>query len=1168
MYLTSIKLAGFKSFVDPTTVKFQSNLTAIVGPNGCGKSNVVDAIRWVIGESSAKNLRAESMADVIFNGTNKRKPVGQASIELVFDNSDGSLGGEYARFNEISIRRVLTRDCTSTYYLNNTRCRRKDIIDVFLGTGLGPRSYAIIEQGMISKLIEAKPAELRVYIEEAAGISKYKERRRETENRIKHTRENLERLLDLREELEKQLNRLKRQAGAAERYKVLKQQQREQKAQLSTLTWRNLQARYGELDSIIKEQSLTVEKTLANMHELDARIEEQRIHHTDQSDKVNDVQKMFYSIGNDITKLEQQINNAKERQAQLTTDIEHAQSSRADLLEQLTDDQDQLTTVSDDIANLENATSNFQQESDAVQEQLQVANDNMHQWQEQWENFQQSTQSTMRQVDVKQTQLDHLQQRKSTLNDRLQRKQQQYQEFEFEDLQQHIADDEQQSADYDEQQAAMQDSLHEINSRLKSTRDEQHETQVELNDLHSQLQRQQGRLSSLEVLQTAALHKNDDVQQQWLAQNNLTDSQRLAEIINAQAGWETAVETVLATHLQAVCVDDFTTLAGALSEVGQVSMSFMKKRSVNQNQPNTQTLLSKVECDLDLSGLLHGIYVAESLDDALQMAKSFETYESVVTKDGLWLSSNWLRIQNDECAQTGVLKRQHEIDELKTNVQTLQTRIEQQSETRDLAKETVLQLEEQRDDYQMQTRELNKQLSEIRSRLSSNRTKVEQLSQRQQQVMAEMEELTEQLTDVRTEIESTREELASIQQQAQEELNQKDALLDQKESLKGALEDVKITADLKKQRADEMQIRLQSNKSQVHYLQQGIDRAKQQLDQLQERSEKMTEQLEHVIENLPEWSEQLEELLEQRLTVETALTEQKQALNQIEATLRDDEKHRHEFDQQQQGIRDQLEQNRMDHQTIKVKSETLEQQIVESGFDRDTVLANLPDDINAKQLSDDIEQCETKINRLGPINLAAIEEYDEVKERKVYLDKQDEDLNEALTTLENAISKIDKETKTKFKDTFDHANKSFMEYFPQIFGGGNACLELVGDDLLDAGVLVKAQPPGKRNSTIHLLSGGEKALTAIALVFSLFQLNPAPFCILDEVDAPLDDANVVRYTNLVSAMSEKVQFIYISHNKIAIEMAKQLCGVTMHEPGVSRTVSVDIDEAVKMAESV
>lgn len=1167
MYLTSIKLAGFKSFVDPTTIKFQSNLTAIVGPNGCGKSNVIDAIRWVIGESSAKNLRAESMSDVIFNGTNNRKPVGQASIELNFDNSDGSLGGEYARFQEISIRRVLTRDGTSTYFLNNTRCRRKDIIDVFLGTGLGPRSYAIIEQGMISKLIEAKPTDLRVYIEEAAGISKYKERRRETENRIKHTRENLERLTDLREELEKQLSRLKRQANAAERYKVLKQASRELKVQLQVIHWREFSQRYEVLDKSIREQTNIIERKVAELREIDARIENHRVTHTEKSDIVNEIQQQFYGLGNDITKLEQQINNAKERESQLRSDLETAQASAEELNEQIHEDQSQLDDVQHDIASLVEKTEEYRHEAQGATERLQHATDEMQAWQEQWDQFQQSNAATTRAFDVQQTQLQHMQQKLSSLQDRIDRKQQQFADLSLGELQELIDQDQESIEEINERSIGLHDQLEVLDEQIKSVRESNHQHQGELNEWHSQLQRAQGRLSSLEALQQAALHKNDDAQQRWLQQHGLSEQQRLAEIIQVAPGWETAAETVLASHLQAICVDDFTALSQALSDIGDVSMSFIKQRSGAQRTAQAETLLSQVRSDYDLSGLLSGIYLAKDTQDALEIASTLSAGESVVTQAGIWLSKNWLRVSNAQSEQTGVLSRQHEIEALVANINEHQAHISEVQERLEQGKDQLQQLEAQRDQQQLASRDFHKQSNEVQSRLSANKAKLEQIQQQTHHLQSELEEMQEQYHETAEQVQEAEGALSEMKNQMQDELAQKDSLLDEKESLKAALDEVRQNTELKKQKADEMQIRLQSCKNQVHYLEQGIERAKQQLSQLQTRSQSMAEQLSNVSEHTPEWAEALEEKLAMRLDVEGTLTEAKQALNHIDAALRQDEKLRSGIDQEQMSLREQMDQNRLDHQSIKVKLENIEEQILQSGFDRTTVLDLIPDDANPRQMQLDLEDCEQKIERLGPINLAAIDEYDEVSERKIYLDKQDTDLNEALNTLEGAIAKIDRETKHKFKTTFDAANAHFQEYFPKIFGGGRAGLELVGDDMLEAGVIVQAQPPGKRNSTIHLLSGGEKALTAISLVFSLFQLNPAPFCILDEVDAPLDDANVARYANLVEAMSEKVQFIYISHNKVAIEMAKQLCGVTMHEAGVSRMVSVDIDEAIKMADA-
>lgn len=1165
MRLSSMKLAGFKSFVDPTTIKFQTNLTSVVGPNGCGKSNIIDSIRWVIGESSAKNLRAESMADVIFNGTNKRKPVGQASVELIFDNEDGTLGGEYAGYREISVRRVLTRDGQSSYFLNNSRCRRKDVINIFLGTGLGPRSYSIIEQGMISKLIEAKPDELRIFIEEAAGISKYKERRRETENRIRHTRENLERLTDIRDELEKQLGKLKRQASAAERFKVLKQQQRELKAQVSAMQWKQLKDRDEELEYTLSEGATKLEAKIAELRQLDAKIEEQREIHIEETDAVNDVQKQYYSYGNEITKLEQQINNAKEREQQLRSDFEQATSSSSELEEQLVDDQQQMADVTADLENLENTSAEYREQAQASEQLLEQADEKMQQWRETWDDFQQHSSQVTREVEVEQTKINHLEQKLQTLAENIERRKSQLQEFDSSELEQQLEDDQGVLEELSEKINEVREFLNESNEKIREQRESSTIAQQRLNEHNSSLQKLHGRQSSLEALQQAALHKNDDSQTHWLEQNGLLDNPRLAEKIHVTAGWETAVETVVGSHLQAVCVDDFSLFSESLNRIADANMSFLKAEAPAATA-QADTLVSKIQSELDLSALLTGIYTCDNLSEAMDIIANLEPHESVITQDGIWLSKHWIRIHKQADSQSGVLKRQQELEDILSEIQSLEQTINNEREQLSSAKERLHHLEEQRDQYQQDDRELSKQASELKSRLSANKAKAEQLTQRRDNINHELENSIEQQQQTTEQLLSAKAHLQEIEEKAYTQLERKEQLQEQKENLKEAVELARQESQHKKNKADEMQIRLQSSKNQLHYLQQGIDRASQQLEQLRDRQESITSQLQNISEPIPEWSESLEQFLSQRLEVETTLTEAKQKLNHIDAQLRENEKRRNEVDKAQQEIRESLEECKMNHQTLKVKCETLEEQLRESGFDRETLINNLDDNADLPQMQEEIEQCETKINRLGPINLAAIEECEQVQERKTYLDQQDSDLNEALETLENAIRKIDRETRTKFKETYEQVNQTFQDYFPKIFGGGNALLELTSEDLLEAGIVVKAQPPGKRNSTIHLLSGGEKALTAIALVFSMFQLNPAPFCILDEVDAPLDDANVVRYCNLVSAMSEKVQFIYISHNKIAIEMAKQLCGVTMQEAGVSRMVSVDIDQAMKMAD--
>ncbi|MUT72943.1 chromosome segregation protein SMC [Stutzerimonas frequens] len=1162
MRLKSIKLAGFKSFVDPTTVSFPSNMAAVVGPNGCGKSNIIDAVRWVMGESSAKNLRGESMTDVIFNGSNTRKPVTQASIELIFDNSDGTLTGEYAAFAEISIRRRVTRDSQNTYFLNGVKCRRRDITDIFLGTGLGPRSYSIIEQGMISKLIEAKPEDLRNFIEEAAGISKYKERRRETENRIRRTHENLARLTDLREELERQLERLHRQAQSAEKYQEYKAEERQLKAQLSALRWQALNEQVGQREQVIGDQEVAFEALVAEQRSADASIERLRDGHHELSERFNQVQGRFYSVGGDIARVEQSIQHGQQRLRQLQDDLREAEQARLETESHLGHDRTLLATLGEELAMLEPE----QELSDAAAEesasQLEEAESAMQAWQEQWERFNQHSAEPRRAAEVQQSRIQQLEQSLERLAERQRR---------LDDERALLAADPEDVAilELDEQLAASELELEAIaaagealNERLEQLREELQLATRTQQQAQGELQRLNGRIASLEALQQAAMEPGKGVAE-WLREQGLEQRPRLADGLRVEPGWELAVETVLGADLQAVLLDDFAEVELAGFQQGELNLANASRGGVRC----PGSLLERVESAQDLSPWLGRVRPVESLEQALAARASLAEDESVVSRDGYWVGWHFLRVRRASEAESGVLARGQELqrllaerDEREASLATMEDRIAvlggEQS-----------RLEGEREQQRRQQQEEARKHGDLKARLSAGQARLEQLALRRRRLDEELAEQkeqreieTEQLGEARLQLQEALEAMA-------QDTEQRETLLASRDGIRERLDRIRQEARQHKDHAHQLALRVGSLRAQHESTRQALERLEQQFERAVERREQLTLNLEEGEAPLEELRMKLEELLERRMGVEDELKHARLALEDADRELRDAEKRRTQAEQQAQLLRGQLEQQRLGWQELSVRRKALQDQLHEDGYDLHGVLATLPGDASEQALEAELERLAQRIQRLGPINLAAIDEYQQQSERKRYLDAQNDDLVEALDTLENVIRKIDRETRNRFKETFDQINSGLQALFPKVFGGGNAYLELTGEDLLDTGVAIMARPPGKKNSTIHLLSGGEKALTALALVFAIFQLNPAPFCMLDEVDAPLDDANVGRYARLVKEMSEKVQFIYITHNKIAMEMADQLMGVTMHEPGCSRLVAVDVEQAVALAEA-
>ena len=1161
MRLKCIRLAGFKSFVDPTTVNFPSNMAAVVGPNGCGKSNIIDAVRWVMGESSAKNLRGESMTDVIFNGSTSRKPVSQASIELVFDNSDNTLVGEYAAYAEISIRRKVTRDAQNTYYLNGTKCRRRDITDIFLGTGLGPRSYSIIEQGMISKLIEAKPEELRNFIEEAAGISKYKERRRETESRIRRTQENLARLTDLREELERQLDRLHRQAQAAEKYKELKAQERQLKARLSALRWQALDTQVRQRESVIGDQQVSMEALVAEQRNADASIERLRDGHHELSERFNQVQGRFYSVAGDIARVEQSIQHGQQRLRQLQDDFKEAERTRLETESHLGHDRTLLATLAEELEMLEPEQELTLASAEEAAATLEDAEQGMHGWQEQWDSFNARSSEPRRQAEVQQARLQQLEAGLERLADR-QRK--------LGEERDQLGADPQDAAmlELTEQVASSELLLEELQlaeqqviEQLEAVRERLQQASQSEQQAQGELQRLGGRLASLEALQQAALEPGGGTAD-WLREQGLEQRPRMAEGLRVEPGWELAVETVLGADLQAVLVDDFAGFDFATLEQGDLRLV-----TAGEGAGIQDSLLDKVQGKADLSPWLGQVRAVETLEQALSQRAGLGEGQSLVSRDGYWVGRHFLRVSRASDAQSGVLARGQDIERLGLEQGERQALLEQLRQQVESLRGQQRDLEQQREELRRRNQQESRQHGELKAQLSAGRARAEQLELRRRRLVEELAELQEQRALEYEQLGEARLLLEESLELMAQDTEQREQLLARRDTLRAHLDSVRQEARLHKDHAHQLAVRLGSLRAQHDSTRQALERLELQAARLAEKQEQLSLNLEEGQAPLEELRLTLEEMLERRMGVDEEMRMARLHMDEADRELRDAEKRRTQAEQQAQLLRGQLEQIRLESQGLEVRRTTLQEQLLADGYDLQGVLATLDAQASEEGTRQELEQVEGRIQRLGAINLAAIEEYQQQSERKRYLDAQDADLVEALETLESVIGKIDKETRNRFKDTFDQINAGLQALFPKVFGGGSACLELTGEDLLDTGVTIMARPPGKKNSTIHLLSGGEKALTALALVFAIFKLNPAPFCMLDEVDAPLDDANVGRYARLVKEMSETVQFIYITHNKIAMEMADQLMGVTMHEPGCSRLVAVDVEAAMAMVDA-
>jgi chromosome segregation protein len=1164
MRLTTIKLSGFKSFVDPTLIHLPTNLTGIVGPNGCGKSNIIDAIRWVMGESAASRLRGDQLVDVIFSGSSARKPVGSATVELIFDNSDGTIVGEYARFNEISVKRTVSRDGVSVYSLNGSRCRRRDITDLFLGTGLGARSYSIIEQGMISQIVEAHPEELRVHLEEAAGISKYKERRKETESRIRSTRENLERLNDVREEVDKQLEHLKRQARAAERYTKLKDEYRHLDARLKALGYRALEQERAQAARALKEAELDIEKLVADQRAVEARLEAQRGEQTQAGERLNKAQAEVYRVGGDIARVEQQIRHTRELGERLERSREETTQALRDLDLHIANDGKQLEELDAILARSEPQLAELNSQAEARAEALKQAEQALADWQQRWDAFAREQSEANRAAEVERTRLDYLDRQCLEVSQRLKELEQERTRLDMSQLASAadalVQQQEEQKAKVESLGAALEARRGDLSGCLERERT----SQADLAAQRQELQATRGRLASLEALQHAALGQDDGDVRQWLSDQALASARRVGEALEVTPGWERAVETVLGGLLEAVLVEDPSAHLDAMAALETTSLALVREGG-DTPAIAPDSLAAKVQGPAPVLALLASVRVADDTDAARERARSLHSSESVITADGLWLGRGWLRIARGQDAQVGVLAREREIHGLREAVVALDARVAALGSELDTHKAAIAAAEQARDDAQRELHQAHRALSELGGQIKSQQGRLESAQARMTQIVQEVGQLGSRLKDeedatraARAALEQALARMAEFEQQRQKLDGERRGLSELREAARAEARDAR-------DQAHQVALRIESRRSAATSLRQALERMQQQREQLEARQNDLVEQLKAGESPLETLEAERQRCLEERLSVDKLLAEARRAMEACEAEFRDFEQQRQRLDVEIGARRDALSEQRMAEQALRLRAEGFSRAVIEAGLDLEAVLAEVPEEADPEVWQQDLLNLETKIRRLEPVNLAAIQEYEEQSRRKEYLDAQNTDLTTALETLESAIRKIDRETRTRFKETFDRVNTGLQELFPRLFGGGHAYLELTGDDLLSTGVGIMARPPGKRVTSISLLSGGEKALTAVALVFAIFRLNPAPFCLLDEVDAPLDEANVGRFCEMVREMSENVQFVVVTHNKVTMEYSHQLAGVTMREPGVSRLVTVDLAEAATLA---
>jgi len=1168
--LSSIKLAGFKSFVDPTNFQVPGQLVGIVGPNGCGKSNIIDAVRWVLGESRASELRGESMQDVIFNGSTARKPAGRASVELVFDNAEGRAAGQWSQYAEVAVKRVLTRDGNSSYYINNQPVRRRDIQDIFLGTGLGPRAYAIIGQGMISRIIEAKPDDMRIFLEEAAGVSKYKERRRETENRLSDTRENLTRVEDILRELGSNLEKLEGQAEVAQRFRTLQADGEEKQHLLWLLRKREAQSEQEKHQRAIEQAQIDLEAQTAQLRHVEAELETMRAAHYAASDNMHAAQGGLYEANAEVSKLEAEIryvvesrNRVQAQLAALTTQREQWQG-KADQAN------DELAQAEENLAVAEGRTVE-------AQEVVARQHDELPTLETQWRDAQQllNAQRTgiaqaeqalkleaahQRSADQMLQQLEQRRERLSGEEKGLDRPD----EVRLEEVRAELAE---QEALLEEAKAVLADAEESVPRLDAERRAAQERVQGEAAAIGAL----EARLAALKQLQENV--QTDGKVQPWLEKHGLAELPRLWKKLHIEPGWENALESVLREKLAALEVSNLDWVKGFLGDVPPAKLAFYTPPTAARPQESPaglrplMSLLQITEPGIRavMQDWLADVYLANDMETALSARHTLPEGASFVVAEGHLVGRNAIQIYAADSEQAGMLARAQEIENLQKQARA-QLLLSDEAKTAAVRAEAAYthasrSLIEARADSEQATRRVHTlQMDALKQSQAMDR-----YTARSGQIREELEEIHAQI-----------EEQRAIRAESEASFEQHDTALAE---LQAAHEEHQIAFE-------QLDGRLASARNQLRDLERAaqeavfaernlasrIDELRRNIQVAHDQSERIAESLENARAELETINEQtahtgLQEALERRAVKEEKLGAARIELDALTAQLRQHDDQRLAAERSLQPLRDRITECQLKEQAARLNQEQFSEQLTGAGVDEEALATRMTGDLKPAYLQGEVTRINNAINALGPVNMAALDELAAARERKTFLDAQSADLNDAIQTLEGAIAKIDQETRALLQGTFDEVNRHFGELFPLLFGGGQARLIMTGEEILDAGVQVMAQPPGKKNSTIHLLSGGEKALTAIALVFAMFQLNPAPFCLLDEVDAPLDDANTERYANMVARMSDKTQFVFISHNKIAMEMAHQLIGVTMQEQGVSRIVAVDMDAAVSMAEA-
>jgi chromosome segregation protein len=1168
--LTSIKLSGFKSFAEPTNFMLPGQLVGVVGPNGCGKSNIMDAVRWVLGESRASELRGESMQDVIFNGTNTRKPASRSSVELVFDNADHRAGGQWAQFAEIAVKRVLTRDGTSSYYINNQPVRRRDVQDVFLGTGLGPRAYAIIGQGTISRIIESKPEELRLFLEEAAGVSKYKERRRETENRLSDTRENLTRVEDILRELNSNLDKLEKQAEVAQLYNTLQADVTLKQQQLWYLKRAESESDQVRIKADADKAINDLESRVADLRRIESELETIRQAHYSAGDHVNQAQGLLYEASAEVGRLEAEIRFVVEGRQRVEQRLVQLQEQAAQWATRRDEALAETEALAAQAVEAEEKAVVLAAQVEEHDQQLPGLEDALNQAQAKSTEQRAGVAQVQQQIQVLAADQRNIEHRSRSITLGPQRL--------STDRQALAAPDEQRLANLQQQLALAQEAaetadarLHELQDQVPQLDEERRAQQQAVNTEGAKQADLSARLEALKALQEKV--KTDGKLQPWLAKHGLAGLQGLWSRIHIEQGWESALEAALRERMNSLEVSRLDMVRAFGNDAPPARLAFYSPPAAGAPEapsalPRLADLLRLNDAGQKalLADWLHGCYTASSFEDALAARAQLKPGEAIYVKSGHAVTAHSVSFYAQDSEQAGLLARQQEIENLEKQ-QRAQALIAEESRS------ALVRAEAAYSDASQRLITARREAAETQSRSHELQVETLRLTQLAEQTRARSEQIAADLAEVDALLEDLQERRVAAEARFEEldmqlaDSQERHAQLDER-----VIEAQRKLAEAREQhralerQAQEAQFAQRSLDARKGELQRAIETASQQAGSIATEQQRAQDELTRLTDAAAQAG--LQTALALKSEREQVLGARRSEYDDLTAKLRASDERRLTLERELDPLRQRITDLQLKEQAARLGLEQYTQLLADAQADLEAVGRSIADgNVRLTGLQGEIDRLHRDVAALGAVNLAALEELTTARERKQFLDAQSADLNEAITTLEDAIRKIDGETRELLGSTFQAVNEHFGRMFPELFGGGNARLVMTGEEILDSGVQVMAQPPGKKNQTIHLLSGGEKALTAIALVFAIFQLNPAPFCLLDEVDAPLDDANTERYAKLVTSMSRETQFLFISHNKIAMEMAEQLIGVTMQEQGVSRIVAVDMESAVTLAEA-